>query len=261
MRPLVSVITPVLNGRRFIDDTIRSVTGQRYDNIEYIIIDGGSTDGSVDVIKKYGDRVNRWLSEKDEGMYDAVNKGLRMASGEIVAYINSDDLYHPDALQIISDYFAGHSDTALVYGDCDLIDENGRFLYTYRYPDFRMDFFLALDHCSIPQPASFWRRSIHEKIGCFDPSYKMAGDFDFFARAGRHLRIDHIRKPLAMHRMHGGSLTSSGHDCWMKEIREVQKRYKVPGGLRSAILQCRGECRIKAMNLPLLIRKLLGMTR
>jgi len=261
MKPLISIITPVLNGRKFIDDTIRSVIGQRYDNIEYIIVDGGSTDGSLDVIKGYAGRVDRWLSEKDRGMYDAINKGLRMARGEIVAYINSDDIYHPDVFRTVADYFDRHTDTALVYGDCDLINENGRFLYTYHYPDFRINFFLALDHCTIPQPASFWRRSIHERIGYFDPSYKMAGDFDFFARAGRRFHVGHIQRTLAMHRVHGGSLTSSGRACWMKEVREIQKRYEIPGDLRNTILRNVAGYRVKMHNLPLMARKSLGMIK
>lgn len=248
-KPLVSIVTPVFNGKLYLEQTIQSVIGQTYDNIEYIVIDGGSTDGSCELIKKYEDKLAYWISESDSGMYDAINKGLKVASGDILAYLNSDDLYHPDSVKIAVEYFQNHSDIELIYGNCDFIGSRGEFLYTYYYPKFKMEAFIVMNTSIIPQQTTFWRSRIHEKIGYFDTTLKMCGDFDFYAKAGKHCRINHIKKNLAKFRIHGASLTSLQGYRNKEEVDIIHKRYLNCRGIRCVFLRCWGRLMIVVLNL------------
>ena len=125
-RPLVSIITPSFNQAPFLDATIQSVLGQTYPNIEYIIIDGGSTDGSIEIIERYADRLAYWESAQDRGQTEAINKGFDRANGAIMAYLNSDDLYYPNAVEEAVDFLQLHPEIGMVYGDADYINAGGR---------------------------------------------------------------------------------------------------------------------------------------
>ena len=260
-KPLVSIITIVLNGEKYLEQMIQSVVNQIYDNIEYIVIDGGSTDGTLDIIRKYEDKIAYWISEKDEGMYDAINKGLKTASGTIFAYLNSDDLYLPNTVQTVVEYLQSHPDTSLIYGDCNFIDSEGRFLYIYHYPAFEWDRFIVLNWSSIPQQATFWRRDIHKKIGYFNPEFRMAGDFEFYARVGKHFQIDHLKKVLATYRLHKESLSSTWQDKNEEEVERIHQRYGISNGFVTIWLQFLAELQVKLLNLPLMIKKLLRFQR
>lgn len=259
--PKVSIVTPSYNQVQFLEKTILSVLNQNYPNLEYIIIDGGSTDGSVEIIKKYEKYLVYWVSKKDEGMYDAVNKGLKVASGSIFAYLNSDDLYLSDTVQVAVNYFQKHPETALIYGDCDYIDLEGRFLYAYHYPIFKWHRFIVLNWSSIPQEASFWRKGVHKVVGYFNTEFKMAGDFEFYVKVGKDFQIDHLRKVLAMHRLHKKSLTSIWQDKNQEEVKMIHQCYGVSNGFSDICLRFLAELRIKLLNLPLMIKKLLGLQR
>ena len=126
--PLVSIITPSFNQAQYLEQTIQSVLSQDYPNIEYIIMDGGSTDGSVDIIKKYQDKIKYWVSEQDAGQTEAINKGFAKAQGEILAWINSDDSYNPNAVSEAVKYLIENPNVAMVYADCNFIDENGNVI-------------------------------------------------------------------------------------------------------------------------------------
>lgn len=254
--PLVSIITPVFNGRLFLDETIRSVLGQTYRNIEYIIIDGGSTDGTLEIIEKYKDQLDYWLSEKDSGMYEAVNKGLKIASGDILAYLNSDDLYYPDAVKTAVQHFEEHSGSDLIYGNCDFIGPQGELLYTYRYPDFRWRFFISSNTSSIPQLTTFWRSAIHKKLGYFDADLKMCGDFDFFAKVGKCCRIEHLHKILAQSRIHNVSLTSLQGYRNKREVKLIRSRYIKLGEIQRIFLSFCLNFQIKALNLSAMFKKI-----
>jgi glycosyltransferase involved in cell wall biosynthesis len=256
-KPLVSIVTPVFNGRRYLEQTIKSVLAQTYDNIEYIIIDGGSNDGSIDIIKKYGQQVDFWSSESDAGMYDAVNKGLKIASGEILAYLNSDDLYYSDTVEFAVDYFKKNAAAELIYGNCDFIDSYSNFLYNYRYPTFRWEFFISRHTSSIPQQTTFWRRGIHHKIGYFDSGLKMCGDFDFYAKAGQCCRIEHTQRTLAKYRIHAASLTTMQATQNKKEVDVLHRRYQVFKGARRSFFRLWAEAEVKCLNLALMFRKLI----
>src|SRR5512139_1414374 len=126
--PLVSIITPSYNQARFLETTIRSVLDQDYPNLEYLIVDGGSTDGSREIIQRYSDRLAWWVSERDQGQTDAINKGFARARGEILAWLNSDDTYLPGAIQGAVDFLQDHPGVGMVYGDANLIDEQSNVI-------------------------------------------------------------------------------------------------------------------------------------
>jgi glycosyltransferase involved in cell wall biosynthesis len=255
--PKISIVTPTYNQAEFLERTILSVLNQNYPNLEHIIIDGGSTDGTTKIIKKYEKYLAYWSSQKDKGMYDAINKGLKIAKGEILAYLNSDDLYYPNTIQAVVDYLQEHQKTALIYGNCDYIDSEGRYLYTYRFPAFNWKRFTALNWSSIPQPTSFWRMEIHKKIGYFDTFFKRAGDFEFYTRIGKDFRIGHIKKSLAVFRIYNKPevYTLIGQE----ELREIKRRYNISDGFTIICLRWLTELHIKILNLPLMVKRLLKL--
>jgi glycosyltransferase involved in cell wall biosynthesis len=228
--PLVSVITPSWNSAAYIEATILSVVNQSYKNVEYIVIDGGSTDGTLDIIKKYENEIAYWVSESDSGMYQAINKGMLRAKGDIVAYLNSDDLYYADTLQQVVDSFLEKPLVDLVYGDLNIIDINGKKIYTQIYPRFNLSRFINSKYAMIGQPAAFWRKRLLKKIGAFDESLKMAADFEFFIRAGISGEILHIPEVLAAFRIHPASLTGSQRRLGDNEVVIIHNKYRVGGG-------------------------------
>ena len=156
--PLVSIITPSFNQAAFLEDTIQSVLGQDYPNLEYIIVDGGSTDNSLAIIEKYAKKISWWVSEPDKGQADAINKGLRRAKGEFVAWLNSDDLYLPGAVTQAAAALRANPDLGLVYGDLQSIDAAGKHFHTIRYRQYSLADLLAFR--IIGQPSVFMRRSV-----------------------------------------------------------------------------------------------------
>lgn len=254
-KPLVSIITPVFNGKLYLEQTIQSVLGQTYDNIEYIVIDGGSKDGSLKIIEKYAAQIDYWQSEPDAGMYEAINKGLKIATGDILAYLNSDDLYYPDSIKNAVEYFKKYPQADLIYGNCDFINLNGKFLYHYYYPKFKLKSFVAMNTSTIPQQTTFWRRRIHEKVGYFDAQLKMCGDFDFYAKAGKCCKIEHTKKILAQFRIHQTSLTSKQAYRNTGEVALIHKRYLNIRGIPLLFLRSWMYLKIKFLNLPLMLKK------
>ena len=167
--PLVSIITPSFNQARYLEDTIRSVLGQDYPRVEYSIIDGASSDGSVDIIRKYADKLTWWVSEKDSGQAEAINKGFVRAQGEIVAWLNSDDTYLPEAISAAVKAFQKNPDVVLVYGNLLAIDEHGQTINLLNYNQLSLKDLLCFQ--IIGQPAVFFRREALEKVGNLDITY------------------------------------------------------------------------------------------
>ncbi|MEW6379055.1 MAG: glycosyltransferase family 2 protein [bacterium] len=256
--PRISIITPTRNQARFLESAILSVLNQGYPDLEYIIIDGGSTDGTGEVIKKYQRHISSWLSEPDNGMYQAINKGLRIATGEIIAYLNSDDLYLPNAFRVVVEHFHRQPKAALLYGDCLFIDEQGYPLYTYRYLPFNLHRYAAMNWSSIAQPATFWKSEIHRAGIYFDESFRMIGDFDFFLRVGQRFRIDYLREQIAAFRLHRNSQSARHCAVRREELARMRKKHHLLCCTRGRILRrYLGECRIKLANFPLMLRKFL----
>jgi len=200
VQPLVSIITPSFNQAEYLEETIRSVLEQNYPRIEYLIIDGASTDGSVDLIRKYEDHLAYWVSEKDHGQAEAINKGLARATGDIVAWINSDDFYFQGAVASAGRVFETHPDAGLVYGDTVAVDENGEFIHFPKYGLWDLEDLLAFN--IIGQPAVFMRREILLRAGFLDPSFHFLLDHQLWIRMASHAPILHVPERWAAGRFH-----------------------------------------------------------
>jgi len=225
--PLVSIITPSYNQAEFLEQTIRSVLAQDYANIEYIVVDGGSTDGSVEVIKRYDARIAKWVSEPDEGQSDAINKGFRIATGEIVAWLNSDDVYFPDAVSTAVRRFQQRPSLGLLYGDCVFVDRDGQFLRYFTevepYSEFR------LRNCTdfIMQPTTFFKRETLLDVGLLDASLHYSMDWDLWCRfAESGCGVHYEPKPLAATRIYPETKTMAGSRPRLREIWRVLKRHR-----------------------------------
>lgn len=182
--PRTSIVTPSFNQGKYIEETIRSVLLQGYPNLEYIIIDGGSTDASVDIIRRYERWLTYWVSEPDKGQSHAINKGFAKASGEIYAYINSDDFYCPSAFGTVAPMFAKNGKPYLVAGECIIFDgDTTKKIFRPWWPK-NMDHFLDPFGSTFAQPASFWSRNIYDQIGGFDESFHFCFDREFFLKIG-----------------------------------------------------------------------------
>lgn len=203
--PLVSIVTPSYNKGRFIEETILSIKNQDYPNIEHIIVDGGSTDNTLDIIKKWESSYNmRWISELDKGQSDAINKGWRMAKGEILAYLNADDTYMPWAVKTAVKFFAEHPDVSMVYGDCNIINEHSEMIIRGVGEEFDLGEMLC-GPGKVPQPAVFVRKEVLNEIGYFDTNLHYAMDHDLWIRIGLRLKIEHISRLLANFRRCSGT--------------------------------------------------------
>ncbi len=172
--PLVTIVTPSYNQARFLEATLRSVLEQDYSRIEYLVVDGLSTDGSVEIIRRYAHRLDWWVSEKDSGQSEAINKGLRRARGEFVGWLNSDDIYLPGAVSAAVTVFQSHPEAGLIYGDALAIDTEGKPFNIMRARQFTLTDLMAFQ--IICQPAAFMRRSVLEEVGYLNPAYQLLMD-------------------------------------------------------------------------------------
>lgn len=238
----ISIITPSYNQGEFLEETIKSVLDQNYPNLEYIIMDGGSTDNSVDIIKKYQNRLKYWESKKDQGQSHAINKGFRRATGDIIGWLNSDDLYLPDTLQTVVRFFRQHPDIDMVYGDQIEIDASGQVIRAVRSSNFNRRALIA-NGISISQPTSFYRRKVFEGVGDLDENIHWNMDFEYVLRiAFNGYRIFYIKQPLAKFRLHSTSKTvtgTSGERNHRRLMNQIQKKYLAQYPYRNIKLICR----------------------
>ena len=232
--PKISIVTPSYNQGRFIEETIRSVLLQRYPNLEYIVMDGGSTDESVEIIKKYDPWIDSWASEEDEGQSDAINKGFERATGEIYAWLNSDDFYAAGALRSIAKAFLKKSaEVGAIVGVGHKIDEEGSVVYTPSKSELTREAFLNwLNGGSFMQPACFFRRAMWEKCGPLRADLKYAMDIDFFLNAVRKYRFESVDKTISFAHKHEGAKTTGERHRWRAEV--IFQLYE-HGGRREAL--------------------------
>ena len=220
MPPKVSVITPSYNQGRFIERTIQSVLSQQFSgSLEYLVMDGGSRDETVPILRRYGDCI-QWVSEKDNGQGDAVNKGIQRSHGEILGWMNSDDIYYPGAIEAACDFFAAHPEIDVIYGNANHIDEHDQVLEPYPTEDW--DFERFKERCYICQPAIFLRRSIVERVGPLDPRLYFCMDYEYWIRlalaGARFSRVDRL---VAGSRMYATNKTLGGHVKSHAEINDM----------------------------------------
>jgi glycosyltransferase involved in cell wall biosynthesis len=223
--PLVTIVTPSFNQASYLEETIKSVLGQTYPHIEYIIMDGGSTDGSVDIIKKYEDKLGYWESVKDKGQTDAINKGFNRAKGDILAWLNSDDTYaSPHTVADAVNYLVAHPETALVYADCDFINEAGDVIgkFASRQTDYAK---LRSGYVHIPQQTMFFRAKYWKELGPLDPSFYFAMDYDLWVRIAKQAPLHYLPgKTWANFRIHTSSKTNVNDERGWKEMLRVHYR-------------------------------------
>ncbi|MFN8535553.1 MAG: glycosyltransferase family 2 protein [Dehalococcoidia bacterium] len=245
--PQISIVTPSFNQASFLEETMRSVLQQDYPALEYLVLDGGSTDGSADLLTRYAPNLQYAVSAPDGGQTEAINTGLARSSGEIVAYLNSDDLYCPGALQEVARVFSAQPDLDILYGErILLIDENSALIGIDRAPSFSIERLLRGDF--IFQPTTFMRRRVIERAGPFDPSLRYVMDYEFFLRAAlagcRFERYD--GPPLAAFRLHSQSKTlSKATQGLQEELAMLDKVFASPAlssHLRQLHSRARAQC-------------------
>ncbi len=222
--PLVTIVTPSFNQATFLEATIRSVLEQDYPRIEYIIVDGGSTDGSVDIIKKYEGRLGWWVSEQDKGQTDAINKGFNRAKGDILAWLNSDDTYNPKAVGEAVKFLMDNPEVAMVYADCNFIDEAGGVIGKFKsaQTDHRK---LRQGYVHIPQQTMFFRAKYWKELGPLDPSFYFAMDYDLWTRIAAKARIHYLAgRVWANFRIHTSSKTNVADVRGWDEMLRVHYR-------------------------------------
>lgn len=229
MPPKISIVIPSYNMADFIEETIQSIINQNYPDFECIVMDGGSDDGTLDILKKYDSDII-WVSEKDKGQSEAINKGLERATGDILAYLNADDAYESGCFQKIADYFEKNPTVKWVYGKCKIIDENGReirrLINSYRYfwqKRYNYNWLLVLDF--IAQPAVFWRRELTEEIGLFDVEQHLSMEYEYWLKAGAKYDPVFIDDYLARFRIHASSKGARSFAPAAKVVLNDSKRY------------------------------------
>lgn len=218
-KPLVSIVTPSFNQAPFLEETILSVLNQDYEHLEYIIVDGGSTDGSLEIIQKFADRLAWWVSEPDQGQTDAINKGFARSKGEIFAWLNSDDTYLEGAVAEAAAYLMSNPEVAAVYGDANLIDEKGAVIgkFPARQTDYQQ---LMRGYVHIPQQATFFRGDLWKKVGPLDPSFFFAMDYDLWVRLSKEAPLVYHPRSWANFRLHGDAKSIESDDrCWPEMVR------------------------------------------
>lgn len=217
--PLVSIITPSFNQSRYIEATINSVLSQDYPNIEYMIVDGGSQDRTVEIVKKYENKLAWWVSEKDKGQTDAINKGFARAKGEILAWLNSDDTYEPGAISAAVKYLQEHPEAGMVYGDCNFINEDGRVIGKFGAAQTNQKL-LRQGYVHIPQQTMFFRAELWKQVGPLDPSFYFAMDYDLWTRISARAELKYVPQTWANFRLHTTGKTIVADDrCWPEMVR------------------------------------------
>ncbi len=233
MPTLVSIITVVYNGSAFLEETIQSVLSQDYENKEYIIIDGGSTDGTVDIIKRYAGKLAYWVSEPDAGMYDAINKGVRQSKGKLWTSLNADDRMVDNQVvsRVVKTYENDELDFGAYFGN--IIKEKNGIRRHIRLFDLSHETLHASGHCTfMPQPATYVRKTSSDQVGLFDTAYRYAADYEYHLRLTSELTVKHIDHPLTIFRQHDEALTSIGADKMNAERLAILNQY---AGANSAV--------------------------
>ena len=215
----VTIITPSYNQGEYLEETIQSVLNQTYSNIEYIVIDGGSTDNSVDIIRKYEERITYWCSEKDNGQADAINKGLKLATGDLVCWINSDDILYPNFTENFVNHFVAHPNVDFLYGD---VEQGVEMQHATIRRGEAIDYPTVLRTLRVPMPqqATMWRKEVMDKIGYLDPQWHVLLDREYFMRIAQHCVIEYLPGVVAFFRNHENAKSIAEWHKWMPELEK-----------------------------------------
>ena len=222
--PKISVVTVTYNRVDYLEDTILSVINQNYPNLEYIIIDGGSTDGTLEIIKKYEKHLSYWISEKDNGMYDAIQKGFNQATGDVMAWLNSDDKYHSGSLHVVGQIFSHNQLVEWIIGMPTIYNHEGfcmKASETRRWSESR---FQIGDYKWIQQESVFWKKTLWQKAGMkLNTDYKLAADFELWTRFFSHAKLHTVTTILSGFRMHNNQLSVNNKNEYEAEVQQIIK--------------------------------------
>lgn len=221
--PKVSIITPSYNQASFIEETIRSVFALDYPNVEYMIVDAQSTDGSVEIIRKYANRLAWWVSEKDRGQSDGINKGFAHATGDILAWINSDDTYFPGAVSEAVAFLKAHPQAGMVYADANIIDHSGSLVgkFPAKQTDYRR---MLRGSVHIPQATTFFRADLYRQVGPLDPVMYYAFDYDLWLRLAKISELCYLPRLWANFRIHDAAKTIKNDDVCYADMQRIVER-------------------------------------
>jgi len=222
--PRISVVTPSYNQGIYLEETIRSVLDQNYPNLEYIVIDGGSTDTSTQIIRKYSDRLAYAISEPDQGQADALNKGFKQATGEIICWLNSDDFFEPNTLWTVAKYFNEHQKTFFIYGDGWIFRQSRPWARKYHRPGIQGAKQLNFSD-QILQPSSFWTRHIFEEVGYLDMNLRYVLDWEYFLRISSKFEMAYLPVAFSNYRLHEAHKSSSGGTARAREVMYLIEQY------------------------------------
>jgi glycosyltransferase involved in cell wall biosynthesis len=241
--PRISIVTCSYQQARYLEQAMRSVIEQGYPALEYIVVDGGSSDGSREIIERHGHSLAGCVCEPDRGQTDALRKGFRLATGEICGWLCSDDLLLPGALRAVAAFFRTHPEVSAAYGDALWIDDAGRFVRPKREMEFSR-FVLLHDHNYVPQPSMFWRRALYETVGGLDPAFELAMDADLWERFSRRGRISHIPRYLSCMRYYPQQKTRRRRGDALREEGIIRSRNEARSGgaLRARALRAAARC-------------------
>ncbi len=229
MSLLISIVTPSYNQAHFIEETIQSVLTQNYRPIEYLVMDGGSTDGTIEILQKYEDQLT-WVSERDKGQADAINKGFRRATGDIFMWLNSDDVMMPGALSAVAAYFEAHPEASFVYGNVRAIDEHGNDAGVRTYAVRPCNFNdLLTEGDFIVQPAAYWRADLWRAVGELDDKWEYILDYEFWIRTARRYDLHYLPNVLAKERMYASAKTFRGGVERIMELDEMPRQFGAAG--------------------------------
>jgi glycosyltransferase involved in cell wall biosynthesis len=222
--PRIAIVTPSFNAGTHIGAAIDSVLAQNYPSLDYLVMDGGSTDNTLEVLRSYGDRI-RWISHQDDGQADALRRGFAQTTGDILGWLNADDTFEPGALHVVAQFFADHPDVSLVYGDATYIDARGRLIGPCAHiePYSRNRLFYYSDY--IVQPAAFFRRSAYDAVGGIDPSLHYGMDYDLWLKLAGQGRIAYLPRRLANYRWLTDNKTAIGGFARVNELAALLKRH------------------------------------
>jgi glycosyltransferase involved in cell wall biosynthesis len=228
--PKISIVTPSFNQGNFLEDTILSVLGQNYINLEYIVIDGGSTDNSVSIIKKYQDRISYWISEKDAGQSEAINKGFKQSTGDILMWINSDDLLMPNVLNYIASTVISNKN-GFYFGNCIRFEEKNRGIHCLNSDVVSAHLTTGLEQNDfIFQPSSFWTRNVYDEVGPLNENLHYGFDWEWFLRVKENgIKMMALNKCISMYRKHDTHKSRSGGEKRQEELLKIYEMYNPRG--------------------------------
>jgi glycosyltransferase involved in cell wall biosynthesis len=226
LTPLLSIVVPTLNQARFIGQTLASIIGQCWPRTEILVVDGGSTDGTAEVVRRFGDAVTHFISEPDRGQADAINKGFRRAKGDLLAWLNSDDFYLPAILDQIAPLLGDGTQPRLAYGSTMAYFEEARETKLWAAPPFDRE--ALRTRALIYQPSAFWTRALWEKTGELNIAQHFTLDWDWFLRASAHCDFTRVEAPLSVYRFHAGHKTGSGNPKRTEEICAFVEQHAGP---------------------------------